>query len=151
MAQAGDKAPSLLEFELRSLADPETHSLSRYAGKPVVLLLFQPDCNWCLRQARVAGELTQSCTAGFETVLIGFRGNRSQLRKELRRLDQSFPAYQASPELLDAVGNPQTTPVMLLGDEDGRFVSWIRGFLPADEFLEHLRAAGDIRCSDQPG
>ena len=146
-AYADEAAPSLLDFELRSLAGPEVHSLQAYAGKPVVLLFFQPECNWCLRQVRSLNELKRECDDGFNAVLVGVRGTRSELRTELRRLKPDFAAYQASPSLLEAIGGVETTPLMLVGDAEGRFVTWMRGFIPEDEFLASLSEAGPMGCS----
>ena len=125
-----EPAPSLLEFELRSLEEPEVHQLSRYQGKPLVMIFFQPECNWCAKQIEAINKLRKQCHREIEAVAIGFGSNRTELRKELRRLRPDFPAYQASPKLIAEVGGVVATPVTLLGDSDGRFVSWTRGFVP---------------------
>ena len=138
-------APSLLEFELRSLAEPEVHSLERYKGRPVLLVFFQPDCNWCLKQFRVVNELSNQCD-NFEAIAIGIHGNRSDLRKELRRLRPSFPAYQASPRLIDTLGDLITTPLSLLGDRDGNFVNWIRGYADQDQLRAFI-----VKGTEDPG
>ncbi len=140
-------APSLLDFDLRSLSEPETHSLKRYAGKPVLMLFFQPDCTWCLRQVKTINELGRQCDA-FSAMAIGVLGTRSELRTELRRLRPAFPAYQASPRLLESLGEVETTPLMLFGDADGRFVTWWRGYAPEDKLVEFMGSAGTAICTD---
>ena len=145
---AGGQA-SLLEFELKSLHEPVVHSLSRYQGKPVLMLFFQPDCNWCLRQVRAINELNEQCEGGFEAVAVGVRGSRGELRKELRRIRPDFPAYQASPRLLEALGGVETTPLMLVGDDEGDLVTWLRGFIATDRLHVVLDEAGLADCASR--
>ena len=144
---ADSTAPSLLDFELRSLAEPEMHSLERYQGKPVLLVFFQPDCNWCLKQFRVVNELGSQCD-NFEAIAVGIHGNRKDLREELRRLRPRFPAYQASPHLLDALGDLATTPLVLLGDQDGSFINWYRGYAAKAELKTFMAEAGNLGCDN---
>ena len=143
-AAADSTAPSLLEFELRSLAEPEVHSLERYRGKPVVMVFFQPECTWCLKQVRAINALREQCE--IEAIAVGVNGNRVALRKELHRLRPTFPAYQASPRLIDELGGDIATPMTLLGDANGGFVSWSRGFLPDQQLLELMRSSGQTDC-----
>lgn len=135
-ASSDESTPSLLTYDLKSLEEPEIRSLTRYRGKPIVMVFFQPDCNWCAKQIRAINELHEQCQGDFGAIAIGVSGSRSELRSELRRLRPDFPAYQASPHLIEQMGGVETTPVLLLGDSDGRFVDWASGFIP----LEQLRA-----------
>ena len=144
-ADGGGQA-SLLEFELKSLTEPEVHALTRYQGKPLLMLFFQPDCNWCLRQVRAINELSDQCNGAFAAVAVGVRSSRGQLRKELRRLRPAFPAYEASPSLLEALGGVDSTPVMLLGDANGDFVTWMRGFLDTERLQTVLTEASLVHC-----
>ncbi len=139
-------APSLIEFELRSLEEPEVHQLSRYEGKPLVMVFFQPECSWCAKQIAAINKLREQCHREIEAVAIGFGGNRTQLRKELRRLRPDFPAYEASPKLIAEVGGVDTTPVTLLGDSGGRFVTWTRGFVPYEDLRSLVRDSTESRC-----
>ena len=111
------------------------------------MVFFQPECTWCLRQFKAINDLAESCSQSFEAVAVGFRGNRNELRKELRRLRPQFPAYQASPRLLDSVGDIEATPLILVGDSDGGLVTWMRGYIPRDQLLEALNQAGALACT----
>ena len=146
-AAAEDASASLLGFELRSLEAPEYHSLERYRGKPVLMVFFQPDCTWCQRQFRAINELAETCDYAFEAMAVGFRGNRGELRKELRRLRPEFPAYQASPALMDSIGSIDATPLILIGDSSGKLVTWLRGYIPSDELVVSLQQAGTLACT----
>ena len=149
VVHANGQTASLLDFELRSLQEPDVHSLIRYQGKPVLMLFFQPDCGWCFRQVRVINELAEQCDDGFEAVAVGVRGSRGELRKELRRIRQDFPAYQASPRLLEALGGVETTPLMLVGDDEGDLVTWMRGYIATDRLHTVLDEAGLADCSSR--
>ena len=54
------------------------------------------------------------------------------------RLQPDFPAYQASPELLAAIGGIEATPFMLFVDASGRPAGWIRGYAKADRLNDVL-------------
>jgi len=129
--------PSLLEFELKSLGAPERHDLQRFHGQQMVMMFFQPECNWCYRQVQALNDLQSSCSTT-RFVAVGVNGDRQRLRKEVRRLRPEFPAYQASPELLHSLGGLPATPFMLLGDADGQFVDWMRGYIPAERLSSRL-------------
>lgn len=142
-AIGGDSA-SLLDFTLKNLREPEFHTLTKYEGKPVLVTFFQPECNWCAKQVRAINKLQEQCD--IEAILIGVGGNRVELRRELRRLRPAFPAYQASPELIEALGGVPATPVTLFGDAEGNFLNWSRGFLPGQKLQELMRAFGQTSC-----
>ena len=136
----------LLDFELRSLEEPVVHDLERYEGKPVLMVFFEPDCSWCYRQVRVVNDLKRQCAGEFAAIAIGVNGNRQALRKEVRRLQPDFPAYQASRELLKSLGGIDATPLSLLGDAEGEFASWSRGYLPADKLLSFMQGNTALSC-----
>ena len=128
----------LLDFELRSLEQPEVHELQRYEGKPVLMVFFEPNCSWCYRQVKAINEVGEQCSDEFAAIAIGVNGNRQSLQKELRRLRPEFPAYQASPRLLESLGGIDATPLSLLSNADGEFANWSRGYLPADKLLSFM-------------
>lgn len=136
----------LLDFELRSLEEPVVHHLERYEGKPVLMMFFEPDCSWCYRQVRTINRLGEDCGEGFTALAVGVNGNRTALQKELRRLRPDFPAYQASPALVQAIGTVDATPLSLLGDANGDFVDWARGYLPTERLREFVQTSGDLHC-----
>ena len=141
---AAAEQPGLLDFELKSLEQPEIHSLSRYQGKPVVMVFFQPECNWCLKQVRAINALSEQCD--IEAIAVGFGGNRVTLQRELRRLRPAFPAYQASPLLIEELGGVVATPITLLGDANGNFLNWSRGYLQGQQLLDLMRSSGQTDC-----
>lgn len=137
---------SLLDFELRSLEQPEVHALQRYEGKPVLMMFFEPDCTWCYRQVRAINDIGRQCGDTFSAIAIGVNGNRQALQKELRRLRPDFPAYQASPELLESLGGIDATPLSLLGNADGDFANWARGYMPSDKLVSLMQDSTGLGC-----
>ena len=142
-AISGEQA-NLLDFELKSLLQPEYHALGRYEGRPLVMVFFQPECNWCAKQVRAINELRERCD--FEAIAVGVGGTRAELRKELRRIRPDFPAYQASPRLIEAMGGVLATPMTLLGDADGAFLNWSRGFLSGGKLQQLMQTSGQTAC-----
>jgi len=142
-----ESSPSLLAYELKSLQEPEIHSLARYDGQPIVMVFFQPDCNWCAKQVDAINDLNEKCGREFGVIAVGVGGTRTELRKELRRLRPDFPAYQASPRLIAEMGGVIATPITLLGDARGAFRNWTRGFVPAEDLKELVMAIDSGTCS----
>lgn len=141
-ACSASSTSSLFGYQLRSLEAPVTDSLDAYRGKPVIMLFFQPECSWCLKQVRAVNRLPADCRASFNALAIGVNGDRKALKQELRRLRPDFPAYQANPALLDAIGGVPATPFALLGDANGEFHNWMRGYIPQSRLVDSLAELG---------
>ncbi len=134
--------PSLLDYSLKRLDEPSSESLGGHRGKPVLMLFFQPECNWCFKQVRVINALPGNCRESFTALAVGVNGGRSDLKRELQKLRPEFPAYQASPQLLSDLGGVPATPFALLGSADGAFHSWMRGYIPESKLRASLSALG---------
>lgn len=118
----------LMHYELRSLDQAATeHALDRYRGKPTLMIFFEPECAWCLRQMRVLNKLVDECD-NFQALAIGANGSRAALRDTLNRMRPDFPSYQISRQLEADIGKVETTPLMLVADEQGEFVTYMRGY-----------------------
>lgn len=138
----GATNPSLLEYSLKRLDKPSSESLVGHRGKPVLMLFFEPECSWCFKQVRVINNLPSSCRESFTALAVGVNGGKSDLKRELQRLRPTFPAYQASPELIEDIGGVPATPFALLGSADGEFHSWMRGFMPESKLRAGLMELG---------
>ncbi len=135
--------PNLLDFELKSLQAPETHDLERYEGSPVLMVFFKPDCSWCFRQVKAFNTFMESCDIA--PIAVGVNGDRSALKKALRRLRPDFPAYQASADLLASLGEVPATPFTLVSRPSGEFATWLRGYVPLEQLSKELTEVG-IHC-----
>ena len=142
---AGD-GQTLLDFKLKSLAEPEKHSLERYSGKPTLMMFFEPDCAWCFRQIKVLNKLSKHCAGDLNLVAVGMNGSRAELLKEYRRAKPEFPAYQISNKFLNAMGEVEGTPFSILADEKGRPLGWFRGYLPEEKLLLNLQRQIQLAC-----
>ena len=143
-------APSLLDYALKRLDAPEVESLRQFEGKPVLMMFFEPECSWCFRQVRTLNAMGQRCTSGFQALAVGVNGNRSDLKKELRRLRPDFPAFEASPALLEALDGVPATPFTLIGDAKGDYLNWTRGYLPEADLEIFLAGQGIQVCATEP-
>ena len=103
------------------------------------MTFFQPDCGWCLRQARALNRLHQTCGADISLLAVGVHGSRRELKQELRRLRPRYAAYQASAALLASLGGAPPTPFSLVAGRDGRFLAWMQGYLPPEEVAEQFQ------------
>ena len=74
-AQAG-AAVDMLSYVLRDLSSTGDIDLEDYRGKITLLMFFEPDCEYCLRETRVINTLLAECP-GLQPVAIGANGSRS--------------------------------------------------------------------------
>ena len=100
----------------------------------MLVMLFEPECSWCLKQSHAIGALLSQCDK-LDAAAIGVHGNRRALASTYRRFRAAFPGYQASRDMLKALGEVSATPFTLLADADGELLGWLQGYIP----LERLR------------
>lgn len=121
-------AADLMQYELRSLDRAGSEdALDIYRGTPTLMIFFEPECAWCLRQMRVLNKLVDECD-NFQALAIGANGTRSDLLSTLNRMRPDFPSYQISRQLEADIGKVETTPLMLIADDHGEFVTYMRGY-----------------------
>ena len=133
LAAADSSAPQLLGFEHKNLRSGEVTDLSQLSGKPVAMMFFEPDCSWCVKQARILDSLKQQCQGSFTPVMLGVHGNRMALKRVLFDLGVKLPAYKASKSLVRKMGGIPATPIMLVTDELGRYRRYFRGMTGPDK------------------
>ncbi len=138
-AAAAAQGPDLLKYELKRLDTVATEDLERFRGTPVLMMFFEPECAWCLRQAREIERLTNHCT-GVQPLVVGANGSRTALQAWLRRMAVDVPAYQISKRLSDDLGGVATTPITLVADASGTYRRYLRGYKKLDALLAALPA-----------
>lgn len=121
-------------------------AFDEHSGKVGLLVLFQPECPWCVRQFDAAGVLTND-RPDIVVVAVGLHGRRMELIRELRRARTQLPAYLASPELLESLGKPDGTPRLYVVDRHGRIVAWAAGYHDPAQ-LAYLIAAAEESGDD---
>jgi len=138
---------SIFDIDLRNLAEPERHLLSRYRGVPLLIMFFEPDCSWCYRQVKVLNTLSKTCDSDFSMVAVGVNGSRAELLKTYQKSKPKFPAYQISQQLQKVIGKIKATPFMLLVDGQGLPLSWFIGYLPKDKLVDNLQQYTLLDCT----
>ncbi|MBX2848611.1 MAG: conjugal transfer protein TraF [Acidiferrobacterales bacterium] len=138
-------AVDLLNYQLKELNGIESHHLERYRGDTVLMVFFQPDCSFCVKQSKVLNQIQEKC-ADFQVIGVGVNGSRNDLQVELRAMRANYPAYQISPALQAEVGKVVGTPLMLIANKNGQFTQHLQGYQQIDVLTPELENAG-LKCS----
>lgn len=96
-------------------------SLANFKGKPLITAFFMPNCRWCQRQHKVLKKIQHSCPQ-VQTVMLGVQGSKQKLRQELTREKNTFPAYIANNNIVQAIGAQSPIPMMLFFNQQGELV-----------------------------
>lgn len=134
-------AVDLLDYQLKDLNGLETHDLGQYRGNTVLMIFFQPDCTFCVKQSKVINEIQAECS-DFQAIGVGVNGSRSDLQLELREMRADYPGYEISPSLQAEVGKVVGTPLMLIGNKQGQFTQHLQGYQKIDALIPILGEAG---------
>ena len=118
-------------------------AFDEHAGTVGLMVLFQPECPWCVRQFDAAGKLAND-RPDIAVIAVGLRGRRMELIRELRRARAQLPAYLASPELLETLGKPEGTPRLYVFDRHGRIVAWAAGYHDPAQLAYLIASAGEL-------
>lgn len=116
-----------LNAENNSVSPLQT--LANYQGSPLLTAFFMPNCRWCQRQHKVLKKIQHSCPK-VQTVMLGVQGSKQKLRHELKREKNTFPAFLANNNIIQAVGAQSPVPMMLLFNSEGTIVFKTVGYTP---------------------
>lgn len=126
---------SLLDYEQLSLDGQGAQNLRTLAGKPSLILFFEPDCPWCYKQTKVFNRLYAACHEHLNVVGLGVNGKQSALKKEAWRLKARFPLFMAGHGLVKAMGGVSATPLTLVLNQKGALQSHAQGYLSAKKLI----------------
>jgi len=101
-------------------------SFESYSNHKALVILFQPDCPWCILQFREADKLKAEA-ASTQILGVSLRGSRKNLLKEVRQARTKIPTYKSSPALLKKLNTPDSTPRVYVISEKGNVISSARG------------------------
>lgn len=118
-------------FSLKTIRATEAASVDN--GLATVAMIYQPDCPWCKKQGEVLTQAFEQCHDVVNIVLVGTRGNKRQLKKELKHYHKELPSFLASRQFLRSIGGYQASPTTLIYDEHGRLLKKKRGFIAEDK------------------
>lgn len=142
-----DARPDVLGYRVQALPGADVVDLATFRGRPGVLFVFEPECAWCRRQARLLNELPARCGTDVQVIGVGIRGGRMALLDEARTLHARFPVFEASPALAADLGRDTATPLLLVFGSDGRIVTHARGYQRAEPLARLLGSATGAACS----
>ncbi len=134
----------LVSLNPKSLEPVQT--LAQYQGKPMLTSFFMPNCNWCFRQHKVLKAMQKQCP-DLQTVMLGVQGSKLKLRKELKREKNTFPAFVANHQLVNAIGDDAPVPMMVIFDEQGQVVFKTVGYTKAEKLKGLLKKHEVLDCS----
>lgn len=78
------------DYQFQPLRGQEQQTLAHLEGQSAVLMFFEPECPWCVKQAAVLKKLHQLCPGHLQPVALGVNGNQLALKRALFRLNFPF-------------------------------------------------------------
>ncbi|MCL2913552.1 redoxin domain-containing protein [Shewanella corallii] len=139
-------ALELLGFEHQSLSDGSISNLKHLKGKPTLLMFYEPDCPWCFKQGRAFNKLLSHCGEELQIVALGTHGDKASLKRELWKMKPDFPGFIAGQEMINSVGNLPATPMTLVADSNGEFISYMRGYIKLETLEPLLKKQLGLIC-----
>lgn len=149
LGAVAEDPPRLTDLALPALSDDGQLDLRQFADRWMLLVLFEPNCSWCLKQLQAADKLRAQRPGEVAVVAVGVHGSRPQLKAWLRKARGAFPAALATPELVAALDGVPATPWTLVSRPGGAFHTHLRGFADP-EVLRALLEAGSASDGGEP-
>ena len=126
------------DFQFQELRGQKHTNLVHLEGHPAVLMFFEPECPWCVKQANTLKKLRQDCHQSIHLIALGVNADNLALKRALFRLNFPFEAYRAPLELLKEMGGIPATPILLLLNTKGELTKGYRGYTDEDELRPQL-------------
>ncbi len=128
-ASAGNNSTelSVAQIQLKDLRTSQS-SVSYHSQKPTVLMFFQPDCSWCKKQGKIITQLVSECGNSVHFTLVGDKGSKRQLKRELRHFSETIPSQQSTQLFARKSGGVKGFPTTLVLDTQGHVLAKRRGF-----------------------
>lgn len=134
---------SMLRLNAQNNSASQIETLANYQGEPLLTAFFMPNCRWCQRQHKVLKKIQHTCPT-IQTVMLGVQGSKQKLRHELKREKNTFPAFLANKNIIQAVGAQSPVPMMLLFNSQGTLVFKTVGYT-SEEKLTALLTQHNIK------
>ncbi len=122
----------MLRLNAENSSASTVETLANYQGKALLTSFFMPNCRWCQRQHKVLKKMQNTCP-DLNTVMLGVQGSKQKLRHELKREKNTFPAFLANKNIINAVGSKSPVPMMLIFDNKGKLAFKTVGYTPAEK------------------
>nr|WP_280954585.1 thioredoxin fold domain-containing protein [Shewanella sp. WXL01] len=136
---------SVTQIELKDLRGSSS-AVSYDNSKPTVLMFFQPDCRWCKKQGKVMAKLLEQCGNKIHFNLVGDKGSRTKLKRELRHFADALPAQQNSKLFARKSGGVIGYPTTLVLDTNGEVLAKKRGAIEEAKLIKLASQLSDGEC-----
>lgn len=123
---------NMLRLNAENNSATTIETLEAYRGKALLTAFFMPNCRWCQRQHRVLKKVQRSCPH-FQPVMLGVQGSKQKLRHELKREKNTFPAFLANKNIVNAIGAQSPVPLMLVFNKQGELAFKTIGYTPEEK------------------
>lgn len=140
-------AHSLTQYQHHNLMTNNIEQLTLMPNKPSIMMLFEPDCSWCFKQAKVLNQLHATCPNQVNIIALGVNGDKQALKQQSWKMKLHFPAYMTSHDLLDVLGEIPATPMSLLSSSEGNYIGHLRGYVKLAPLKALLSTQLNISCS----
>ena len=116
-------------------------------SKPMITMIYQPACPWCKRQSETLAKLVAGCAEHLTINIVGYKGSKQTLKRELKHYSKYIPAYLANNAFLREVGGIKASPTTLFYNEKGQLVSKQRGFIENIKLLQAASILTEQQCN----
>jgi len=138
---------TLLRLNADNHSASTVQTLTNYKDKLLLTVFFMPNCRWCQRQHKVLKKIQHNCPK-IQTIMLGVQGSKQKLRHELKREKNTFPAYLANNNIIQAIGAQSPVPMMLFFNRQGSLVFKTVGYTSAEKLTLLLAQHNVKTCSD---
>ncbi|MGB1197923.1 MAG: TlpA family protein disulfide reductase [Thalassotalea sp.] len=146
---------SSVELNAKTLPFTALKKISSIKAKPTeyrselatIALVYQPDCSWCKKQGQWLAKVQQQCANQVNLALIGNKGSKRQLKRELQHFDRRLPAYLANKAFLRSIGGVAASPTTLFFDKEGKLLAKKRGFIEPKQFINAVATISQQGCN----
>ncbi len=133
-------------LNLKSLRIDEQLNESKANRFATVAMIYQPDCSWCKKQGGILEVAFKQCQSSLNIALVGAKGDKRALKKELRHYHKDIPAFIADTQFLRSIGGFNASPTTVIYDQQGQVIAKQRGFISKEKLANALAIISDGQC-----
>lgn len=129
------------------LAAPEKNiQLTPVEAKPMITMIYQPKCPWCKRQSKTLAKIVEDCSDHITVNIVGYKGDKKTLKRELKHYAPILPAYLANKRFLRDVGGVKASPTTLFYNAKGQLITKQRGFIETKKLINAASIISNNQC-----
>ncbi|NMP31132.1 thioredoxin family protein [Thalassotalea sp. M1531] len=140
------KPVALTPFDLKPIKGTQLVAHQKNKGMATVTMIYQPDCSWCKKQGQTLAKAFEQCSNSINVALVGTKGSKRVLKKELKHYHQDIPAFIADRKFLRAIGGYQASPTTLIYDANGQLIANKRGFIAKEKLADAIVILSQGNC-----